>query len=78
MHKHESLKIWRGDRIWVFFLCVFLLYYLFEFAYGLCLVINDFGFDFEGIIVPLILFLLRLQLSAQHLNPGLQASTVLS
>lgn len=53
-------------------------HYLFEFAYGFCLVINDFGFDFKRIDVPLVLFFLSLQLSAQHLYPGLQSSTILS
>lgn len=39
--------------------------YLFEFADGFCLIINNFTFDFKGISVSLILFLLSLQLGAQ-------------
>lgn len=73
---------WTLKKVWMFEVVSgssrILLYYLLQSADGLCLVINDFGFNFEGIILPLILFPLSLQLSAQHLYPGLQAPAVLS
>ena len=51
--------------------------HIFEFLDGVSLVINDLGFDLEGIILPLQLLPEGDPFSLKGLDPGLQATPVL-